>query len=293
MKRVIFTLVVFMFVLAFGCRATSEKVPTVHLAQLGNEQIQVLDNIEKLDVSQYQRGTIYLMKKPSYEDNIKAVSEILSVDISNEKETTMIDSKLGFWVYSLDDMASPADMPNLNDMQNLPPDEEAIEIATRFIKGNNLYNGDLGEPRISLTTSGDSITNNLMILKKNIYFYPKIDGKDVYGIFRISIGVGANGKIVNVIKQVHEIEEFATVSLKTNADVAKDLSDGNYIALNDSFLMDTSIDQCRLIFYSDAQLHGDNLYVFPVYEIIASGFTEDEKVEQFSILVDAVSKNRE
>ena len=49
----------------------------------------------------------------------------------------------------------------------------------------------------------------------NVTYHPKVDGLPVYGIFRTTVEVGADGKIVYFSKQSFKLEKADTVKLKS------------------------------------------------------------------------------
>lgn len=80
--------------------------------------------------------------------------------------------------------------------ENVPSEQEAITIAEQYIRDNRLYPADqLGEPQATplLSGSGEDET----ILCWDVYYYPKVDGRPVYGVFRIVVSVGTAASITS------------------------------------------------------------------------------------------------
>lgn len=101
---------------------------------------------------------------------------------------------------------------------------------------------------------GDAAQGTEEILRKNVYFYPEIAGKPVYGTFRICISVSGSGEIVGVDKFANEYTLVdVDVEGKNYREVATSLSKKEY-TLNaevapDSILVDSVSDA----FYADPE----------------------------------------
>lgn len=55
-------------------------------------------------------------------------------------------------------------------------------------------------------------------------FYPTVDGKNVYGIFRTTVGIGEGGKTVYFSKQSFEPKAGGEVKLKSIDEVKQSIS---------------------------------------------------------------------
>ena len=191
----------------------------------------------------------------------------------------MLDEELGFWTYRIPQEIS---IP-----EQLPTDEEAIAIADAFLAEAQLYHGALRPGIVSNTTTG--ITGTEEVLNKDIYYYPEFDGMDVYGVFRIAIGIGDHGQIISVSKQVQDVTEAASVPLATPETLQARLDAGNCVSSPQSPVAEAEVESGRLAYYSDiAPSHG-KLYIHPIYELTAAGTNELGETETFSVWVSAAA----
>lgn len=191
----------------------------------------------------------------------------------------MLDEELGFWTYRIPQEIS---IP-----EQLPTDEEAIAIADAFLAEAQLYHGALRPGIVSNTTTG--ITGTEEILNKDIYYYPEFDGMNVYGVFRIVIGIGDHGQIISVSKQVQDVTEAASVPLATPETLQARLDAGNCVSSPQSPVAEAEVESGRLAYYSDiAPSHG-KLNIHPIYELTAAGTNELGETETFSVWVSAAA----
>lgn len=191
----------------------------------------------------------------------------------------MLDEELGFWTYRIPQEIS---IP-----EQLPTDEEAIAIADAFLAEAQLYHGALRPGIVSNTTTG--ITGTEEVLNKDIYYYPEFDGMNVYGVFRIVIGIGDHGQIISVSKQVQDVTEAARVPLAAPETLQARLDAGNCVSSPQSPVAEAEVESGRLAYYSDiAPSHG-KLYIHPIYEPTAAGTNELGETETFSVWVSAAA----
>jgi len=84
---------------------------------------------------------------------------------------------------------------------NVPNEEECLKIAKEFMNSMGM---DIPErfQKIVFTeaSSGDEFQGDYRIIHRTVNFYPVIDGKEVYGVSRITIRIGPFGKILGIEK---------------------------------------------------------------------------------------------
>lgn len=191
----------------------------------------------------------------------------------------MLDEELGFWTYRIPQEIS---IP-----EQLPTDEEAIAIADAFLAEAQLYHGALRPGIVSNTTTG--ITGTEKILNKDIYYYPEFDGMNVYGVFRIVIGIGDHGQIISVSKQVQDVTEAARVPLAAPETLQARLDAGDCVSSPQNPVAEAEVKSGRLAYYSDITPSNGKLYIHPIYELTAAGTNELGETETFSVWVSAAA----
>lgn len=195
------------------------SIPPLQIAPYGGESCGALQMPADLELEQHRTALpVYQMEIASVDDMKAEVERVLGVSFPGAGQQAgnsqyhnyrigdadvMLDEELGFWTYEI-----PLE---LTVPKNLPSDEEAVAIADAFLEQAELYNGALRHGSVSYTTTESNGPSE--ILRKNVYYYPEFDGFSVYGVFRIVIGIGDDGSIVSVWKQVQNVTEAASVRL--------------------------------------------------------------------------------
>lgn len=280
-----------------SCATKDISIPKLQMPQPGSEGCEALSFSTdfKLDI-QPKELPVYMMtiaNQKTQMDEILSVPGLDYGEITPLKEgngpyqmykagdgTLMLDKELGFWVYSTPIGSEP--------VEDLPSDEEALKIADDAVKNSKLFDGDLGLGIVTYVTTGNGdIVNSDAIVQKNIVYYPKVNGIDVHGIFRIIVGIGEKGEIVSFSKQVHNFTEAAKVQLKDINSIVTSVKNGDYVASTSSPVASAEIISCRLAYYSDAAVLDGNLFIHPVYILSAVGENTDGVLEEFDVYVDA------
>lgn len=196
-----------------------------------------------------------------------------------EDADIMLDTEMGFWAYQIPQEIEPP--------EQLPTDEEAIAIADAFLAEAQLYHGTLRPGVVSNTAAG--IPGTEEILSKDIYYYPEFDGMDVYGVFRIVVGIGDHGKIVSVFKQVQDVTEAARVPLATAETLQARLDAGNCVASPQNLVAEAEVQSGRLAYYADIAPSHRKIYIHPIYVLTAAGTNELGETETFSVWISAAA----
>gem|GEM_PF-5997519 len=137
---------------------------------------------------------------------------------------------------------------------------------------------------LSYTTDGDE-----KILQKDVIFYPTVDGKNVYGIFRTTVGIGEGGKTVYFSKQSFEPKAGGEVKLKSIDEVKQSISKGEFISNAAGASGTATITDYELCYYCDGVVKDGKLYVQPVYVFSAEIDNNTGEAEHFEVFVDAAS----
>ena len=125
------------------------------------------------------------------------------------------------------------------------------------------------------------------ISRKNVYFYPQVDGKNVLGVYRISFDISLDGQIVSVFYLVNPVGESTTVNIKSSSEISSDVKSANYSASFSGDLTDAKITDCTLKYYADGVAHDGKTYLFPVYVMTGEGTNAAGEKETFDIIIDA------
>lgn len=252
------------------------KIYTLHMTEPETIQKQVedtlgIENLEETFESSGEDGTSFYY-------------------VEEKHATVSINSQNGFWSITMEDPTQPI-IP-----ENLPSDAEAVQIATDYVKEHNLFDGDLGEPAVGHSYTGDELTGDKQNLDVTVVFYPSIEGHDIYGLYRIMIVVGNNGTIQKVFKQASPVKSSEEVPLKSKEEVITEVMENPMSFSTTANGIDKGIiTDCELSYYMDGVTVDGNNYAYPVYVLSGSdkavGYSMDETQEnRFSVIVDAIQR---
>ncbi len=296
MKRILNAVIAaLMLILLASCtgKTNTVVVPAIQFAAPGAEEIappEMASSI-KLDSTTMQ---VYYIDIPDGETMFKefnSVSEIASDNVELVRKTDdgywmykagegtlIIDTSAGSWTYST---PLPSAAPD-----NMPTDAQAQQIAAKEIADSGLKIGSTSDSGVlSYTTDGDE-----KILQKDVIFYPTVDGKNVYGIFRTTVGIGEGGKTVYFSKQSFEPKAGGEVKLKSIDEVKQSISKGKFISNAAGASGTATITDYELCYYCDGVAKDGKLYVQPVYVFSAEIDNDTGEAEHFKVFVDAASQ---
>ena len=270
----------------------NEQIPRLKLPVAGNIatkniRVSIEDTAESEIDNVSQSLTVYRLKPVNPNQEKQKIGELFQISSSDigtfptgntlpDGTTVGIDAQTGRWFYQ-----KPIDFDATGGTLS---DADAIQIAEQFIADNDLYPlKELGDAKVGTTSTGDATQGTEEILRKNVYFYPEIAGKPVYGTFRICISVSGSGEIVGVDKLANEYTLVdADVEGKNYQEVAASLSENEYTLNAEVAPNSILIDSVSDAFYADPESE----YLQPIYVLEGSG---ENQTEKYDIWMDARS----
>ena len=263
------------------------KLPVVGNIATANIRVSIEDTIESEIDNVSQSLAVYRLKPVNLNQEKQKIGELFQISSSDigafptgntlpDGTTVGIDAQTGRWFYQ-----RPID---LDAKEGVLSDTDAIQIAEQFIADNNLYPlKELGDAKVGTTSTGDATQGTEEILRKNVYFYPEIAGKPVYGTFRICVSISGSGEIVGVDKFANEYALVdADVEGKNYHAVATSLSENDYTLNAEVAPNSILIDSVSDAFYADPESE----YIQPIYVLEGSG---ENQTEKYDIWMDARS----
>lgn len=263
------------------------KLPVVEGIVTANIRVSIEDTIESEIDNVSQSLAVYRLKPVNLNQEKQKIGELFQISPSDigafptgntlsDGTTVGIDAQTGRWFYQ-----KPIDFDATGGTLS---DADAIQIAEQFIAENNLYPlQELGDAKIGTTSTGDAAQGTEEVLRKNVYFYPEIAGKPVYGTFRICISISGSGEIVGVDKFANEYALVdADVEGKDYHEVATSLSENDYTLNAEVAPNSILIDSVSDAFYADPESE----YIQPIYVLEGSG---ENQTEKYDIWMDARS----
>ena len=98
-------------------------------------------------------------------------------------------------------------------------DDKAIEIAKSFMDENELW--PYGMENFQVADQFGLDENGTYALSfKTVYLYPRVDGKTVLGIYRISIDLSLDGEIQSIYYLVTPVGEAKNVAVKSRNELS-------------------------------------------------------------------------
>lgn len=185
----------------------------------------------------------------------------------------------GTWMFSL--INKPATSSKLS-----MSDEEAIDIAVRFVEENGLW-PDVSEYAQAVDQTGLLDDGEQGVYMKSVYIYPDIDDRTVLGIYRICVDISLDGEILSVFCLANPTGASTEVELKSRVDIAADILLKNYVGDLCEIESNAEIVSCELIYYVDGYEHGGKSYAFPVYCLTVDGKDSSGETVRTSLLIDA------
>lgn len=263
------------------------KLPVVGNIATANIRVSIEDTIESEIDNVSQSLAVYRLKPVNLNQEKQKIGELFQISSSDigafptgntlpDGTTVGIDAQTGRWFYQ-----KPIDLDATGGVLS---DADAIQIAEQFIADNDLYPlKELGDAKVGTTSTGDAAQGTEEVLRKNVYFYPEIAGKPVYGTFRICISISGSGEIVGVDKFANEYALVdADVEGKNYHEVATSLSKNDYTLNAEVAPNSILIDSVSDAFYADPE----NEYIQPIYVLEGSG---ENQTEKYDIWMDARS----
>ncbi|RQV96575.1 hypothetical protein EH221_04725, partial [bacterium] len=161
------------------------------------------------------------------------------------------------------------DTPNGIDIpENLPSDEDAVKIATEFLKARDLlpdgavFSKSIHDKTYKLNRSGGEPT----VVRENIElgYSRKIDGMRIEGT-QFMVGVGANGDVISYFVNWKEYEPIGEYPVKSGETAFTELKqNGVNVGSGPEKPDKISIDQAYMAYYTKALAYPED-YLEPVW----------------------------
>lgn len=275
--------VLFIFILLHSVPMQNQKIPELEFpAYVNQSEVENTCNLDKLRLPTETISAVYRLKKPDTAQDQENIRKALGLD-ENAKFGTLsdpapvsseavlgYDTNTGRWVYQTDLAYDTG--------ENVPDEQKAVQIASDFI--SRLYPAEFpGTPVAVADISAEWEGHTSEVVRWNVSYYPTVENRPVYGVFRICIAVGANGKIVEVEKLAGEYEKVAEVPLADLQTVKNNFTAQKFLCIKDERPLKPAMEQAELGFYADAESE----YIQPVYDISNADKTAE-------ILIDAQNR---
>lgn len=168
------------------------------------------------------------------------------------------------------------------------PSDDAVETMTRErLKTVLPEQADTVQIEISRSTGWDGERDGVKY--KTAHVHPTMDGKAVYGVYRIRLSFDRDGNVVELYLLYNPVEAKMDVPLKNAQKLQETLSAGDYAASVDQELQSYSLTSAGLAYYMDADVNeAGDFFMYPVYVLKGTGSNQAGETQTFDVIVDAV-----
>lgn len=207
----------------------------------------------------------------------------IGYEFKNNEEKLQYHNSTGHWTYQTTNKPS-----NYHTGVNIPSEDESKNIAIKFLKEYDLLPDRFNKIIVTDRSSGDKTTNDFRITGREVYFYPTINNLPVYGISRIIVEVGDNGKVISVNKIYKDFIEYKKVKLKDLTLAFEDVKNNKGSNNISPKAQKAKIKKVELGYWEDAGTIKDQPYIQPVWVFSGEATLDDNKIEKFDVFVPAI-----
>lgn len=235
---------------------------------------------------------IYVYTKPNVNESIaKSLAIKFNVDgiIKNQGNAYLIkDNNDNKKVFEINKESGYFSYMNFNKLGNLdieksiPKDSVAIAKAKEYLTERGLLQDRFIIVKVTNRTTGEKLTGTERIVSKEVWFYPTVDGKPVYGVSRIIVSVGHEGEIEAVRKYHRDFESSEEVTLKSFDEAFNELKNGKASINISEKAKEAKINNVGIAYWEDP--YEDKLH--PVY-LFQGETVIDGNIEKFDAFLPA------
>lgn len=168
-----------------------------------------------------------------------------------------------------------------------PSDDRIREIVRDRLQ--TVLPDEAGTVNIEVSSSSGWDGSNNGVKYKTAHIHPTVDGKEVYGVYRIQISFDKDCNVVGLHLLYNPVELKTTVPLKDKTAVQTMLDKKDYSMDAAEELQNYALSSTELAFYMDADVNEDgNFFMYPVFVLHGQGTNSDGNAQRFDVIVDAV-----
>lgn len=169
----------------------------------------------------------------------------------------------------------------------VPNDQRAISLAREFLQKRG-YLGGAFHVTVTDHTTGDKLLGTERICGKNVWFYPRLDGRPVLGIGRLMVEVGPKEIVKHVMIVWWPATPEKEVTLRSVQEALEDVKTHRPDLVSSSIppeAVSATIDKVLLAYWADP----DVSYIQPVWVFAGEAKIEDGRKERFDAITPAIA----
>lgn len=285
--------------LALALAGCTKAPPHPTIAKPGNEIDLNLTLPETVSLPAETKGTIYesVVDPEASLERAAALLGVSKSDIQRKENTndtekyvayTFPDGELtleqdtGYIMYNADFSGMAA-----YDESKFPSDDEIKTMTRERLQTILPDQADTVRIEVSSSTGWDGERNGVKY--KTAHVHPTMDGKEVYGVYRIRLSFDRDGNVVELYLLYNPVEAKTDVSFKSAQKLQETLTAGDYAASVDQELQSYAITSTELAYYMDADVNeAGDFCMYPVYILKGTGTDRTGETQTFDVIVDAI-----
>ncbi|MDR0325113.1 MAG: hypothetical protein LBI19_03340 [Oscillospiraceae bacterium] len=197
------------------------------------------------------------------------------------KQITMEDDT-GFWTYTLSEEDSSL-------RKEAPSNEEAERIASRFLDENQLRPERFSATSFGGKSMGSSFEDQLEY-SVTVFYYPTVDGYEVFGISRIAVEIDYNGEIEAVRSYYKDFVFDRVVDLAPPEQFYDVLLSGDTLCSIEPSAVSAKVTSIELAYWEDGGTIEDQPYLQPVWVYNGVAYDAAGVESEFLAIVPAVKR---
>ncbi len=185
---------------------------------------------------------------------------------SSENIIIEIDDSNGFWTYTNKAIQENVYQPVPSRISKDQCKSLAIDIAKIHEVNLDIYSDIVVAPvEYSKAPSEDGTASDPVEIAYDVYFYPVISGKSVYGVSRFVVSFDGDGNVAGIIKQYKDIVPYKEETLINLDEAVKKLKTGEASINVETIYEQAKITDYDIVYYADVSSIDEQPYLQPIY----------------------------
>jgi len=185
---------------------------------------------------------------------------------ASENVILEIDDSNGFWTYTNKAIQENIYSPVPSRISEEECTSLAVDIAKIHEVDLDMFSDIAVVPvEYSLAPSEDGTTTDPIAIAYDVYFYPVINGKSVYGVSRFVVSFDGDGNVAGIKKQYKDIVPYKEETIINLAEAIKKLEAGEASINVASIYNEAEITDYNIVYYADVSSIDEQPYMQPIY----------------------------
>ena len=185
---------------------------------------------------------------------------------ASENIVLEIDDSNGFWTYTNKAIQENVYQPVPSRISKDECKSLAIDIAKIHEVDLDMYSDIVVVPvEYSKAPSENGKASDSVEIAYEVYFYPVISGKSVYGVSRFVVSFDGDGNVAGIKKQYKDIVPYKEETMISLDDAVKKLEAGEASINVETIYEQANITDYDIVYYADVSSIDEQPYLQPIY----------------------------